>query len=200
MRERVRALLDLGLGHREVADRLGVVKSTVAFHARRLDLPADPRFAKRYDWRIIQTAYDRGLSRKECMERFGFSAYAWSDAVKRGAIVPRPVAMPIEDLLVVGRRTSRTHLKHRLLREGLKENRCEDCGLTTWRGKPFSMQLHHINGNGRDNRLENIAFLCANCHAQTNSYGGKGGHRRFGVELKLVEPSDGGPEDDEEAA
>ncbi|MBM3667035.1 MAG: HNH endonuclease [Actinobacteria bacterium] len=194
MREQVRALLDQGLEYQEVASRLGVVKSTVAFHARRLHLPADPRFAKRYDWQAVQIAYDGGLSRTECMERFGFSAYAWTDAVKRGAIVPRPVAMPIADLLVVGRRTSRGHLKHRLVKEGLKENRCEECGITEWRGKPFNMQLHHINGVGDDNRLENLALLCANCHAQTDTWGGRNGSRRREAELRLVE------EEDEDAA
>jgi hypothetical protein len=160
MRERVRALLDAGIGHREAAERLGVCKSTVAYHARRLDVPAD----------------------------FGFSADAWNLAVRRGAIVARPVAMPIEELLVVGRPTSRAHLKQRLIKEGLKENRCEECGLTTWRGKPFSMQLHHINGDGRDNRLENLAFLCADCHAQTDTYGGRNGHRRRRAQLKVVPP------------
>jgi 5-methylcytosine-specific restriction endonuclease McrA len=42
------------------------------------------------------------------------------------------------------------------------------------------MQLHHINGDGSDNRLENIIFLCANCHSQTDTYGGRNGHRRPG--------------------
>lgn len=87
--------------------------------------------------------------------------------------------MPIEQLLVDGRaQTNRYHLKTRLLAEGIKENRCEICSLTEWRGKPLSMQLHHMNGRGKDNRLENIAFRCPNCHAQTETYGGRNGHRR----------------------
>ena len=48
-----------------------------------------------------------------------------------------------------GRRRSRHHLKWRLLREGLKENRCEECGITEWRDKPLNMALHHVNGDGR---------------------------------------------------
>jgi 5-methylcytosine-specific restriction endonuclease McrA len=42
----------------------------------------------------------------------------------------------------------------------------------------LSMQLHHVNGNGSDNRLENIIFLCGNCHSQTDTYGAKNGRRR----------------------
>ncbi len=80
------------------------------------------------------------------------------------------------------------HLKGRLLKEGLKENRCEECGLTEWRGKPLSMALHHVNGNGEDNRLHNLSFLCPNCHAQTPNYGGRGGSRKG--RLKLVKEDD----------
>ena len=104
--------------------------------------------------------------------------------------------MPIEKLLVPGRRTSRTHLKARLLREGLKNNRWEICGISTWRGRPLSMQFHHINGDGSDNRLENIQFLCANCHSQTDTYGGRSGHRKPERHLKLVEPVDEIDEED----
>jgi HNH endonuclease len=92
--------------------------------------------------------------------------------------VPRPHKMSWNELLVVGRRTNRSHLKLRLLREGLKENRCERCGISEWQGKPLSMQLHHINGDGLDNRLENLELICANCHSQTDTYGGRNGHRR----------------------
>jgi hypothetical protein len=86
--------------------------------------------------------------------------------------------LPIETLLVVGRRTSRSHLKGRLLKEGLKQNRCERCGIDEWLGKPLNMQLHHINGDGSDNRLRNIELICANCHSQTDTYGGRNGHRK----------------------
>ena len=85
------------------------------------------------------------------------------------------------ELLVAGPKRSRGHLKVRLLRAGLKENRCEECGITEWRAKPLNMALHHINGDGNDNRLENIRFLCPNCHAQTPNYGGRNGHRKAPV-------------------
>ena len=35
------------------------------------------------------------------------------------------------------------------------------------------MELHHINGNHNDNRLENLQLLCPNCHAYTDNYRGK---------------------------
>jgi 5-methylcytosine-specific restriction endonuclease McrA len=196
MRERVRRLFEAGKSQREIAAILGVGKSTVAFHVRNLDVPPDPRFARRFDWPAIRAAYESGLSMRECMTRFGFSADAWHKAAKRGEIVPRPTAMPIEELLVADRpQTSRTHLKQRLVKEGLKDNRCERCGLTSWLGGPLSMQLHHINGDGKDNRFENIQFLCANCHSQTGTYGGRNGHRAARGHLRLVLPPEDEPEE-----
>lgn len=171
-------LLRSGHSQAETCRRLGVTKGTVAYHARRLGIPADDKCARRYDWHEVQAAHDAGLSMRECVARFGFCAASWAQAVARGSLVPKPVAMPIETLLVVGRRTNRSHLKSRLLKEGLKENRCEECGITEWRGEPLSMALHHVNGDGIDNRLENIRFVCPNSHAQTPNYGGRNGHRR----------------------
>ena len=178
-RELVGKLLAEGKSYNVIAKELGLTKPTVAYHARRLGIPADEKASRRYDWKAIQRLYDSGASVRDCAREFGFCLASWHGAVKRGAVVPRPAAMPIEELLVVGRKvTNRSHLKARLLKEGLKENRCEKCGITEWVGKPLSMQLHHINGDGQDNRLENIIFLCGNCHSQTDTYGGRNGHRR----------------------
>jgi HNH endonuclease len=128
------------------------------------------RFACRYDWPAVQEYYEQGHPKRECQQRFGFSAWAWSYAVKRGAIVPKPVAMPLADLLIVGPR-SRINIKQRLLAAGVKEKRCEECGVSEWRNKPLSLSLHHVNGDGRDNRLQNLALLCPNCHSQTPNFG-----------------------------
>lgn len=177
-REAVRRLRGAGLSQAEIARELGLTKSTVAYHFRTLGVVPDERFSRRYDWEEIQRAYDSGLSVRQCAKRYGFTSATWHQAVQRGDVRARPRAMPIERLLVADRpATNRSHLKLRLLAEGLKENRCEQCGLTQWEGKALNMQLHHVNGDGKDNRLENIVFLCPNCHAQTDSWGGRNGRR-----------------------
>lgn len=60
-----------------------------------------------------------------------------------------------------------------LIHSGYKENKCECCGISEWNNKPITLQLHHINGNPRDNALENLQVLCPNCHTQTDNYGSK---------------------------
>ena len=64
-------------------------------------------------------------------------------------------------------------LKLRLFKEGLKEKRCECCGLHMWQGREIPLELHHINGIKDDLRLENLQILCPNCHAMTDNYRGR---------------------------
>lgn len=169
----MRALLAQGMTGADIARELGLSKSAICYHRRRLGEEIDERCNRRYDWPAVQRYYDEGHSISDCQLHFGFARTTFTDAVKRGAIVTRPQTAPLELYLVRGRRTNRTHLKGRLLSAGLKDNRCEECGLTSWRGVPLSMALHHVNGNGDDNRLENLRLLCPNCHAQTPNFSGR---------------------------
>lgn len=132
--------------------------------------PPAVEFARRYDWEAINEYYESGHSMTECMALFGFSRHAWWDAIRRGAITPRPRAEAIETVLSRGRRRNRQHVKSRLIAAGLKQLRCERCGLSEWRGKPLSLELHHVNGDGLDNTLENLLLLCPNCHSQTDTW------------------------------
>ena len=60
--------------------------------------------------------------------------------------------------------------KEFVLNHKLKQYKCEICGISEWLGNPITLQLHHINGNPLDDRLENLQILCPNCHSQTDSY------------------------------
>lgn len=177
-RRAVEKLLAEGLPGAEIARRLGISKPTVCFHLRVLGVPPAVEFAKRYDWDAIRAHYERGHSMTECMSLFGFSRNAWWDAVRRGVVSPRPRLEPLEDVLRSGRRRDRGHVKLRLLDAGLKAPLCERCGLSEWRSKPLALELHHLNGDGLDNRLENLELLCPNCHSQTDTWGGKNRGRR----------------------
>jgi DNA-binding CsgD family transcriptional regulator/5-methylcytosine-specific restriction endonuclease McrA len=172
-KERVKALLLAGHSVTEVARHLGVSKPTVCFHKKSLGIESDSRFSRRYDWAEIRGHYEQGHSMRECQAAYGFSGAAWSDAVARGDIQPRPRAEDQRDVFAYGAKRNRFHLKWRLLKDGLRTAVCEECGLVEWRGRPLSLELHHVNGDGRDNRLENLQLLCPNCHSQTDNWGGK---------------------------
>jgi hypothetical protein len=169
----VERLLGRGLTLTQIAAELRISKPTVCFHMRRLGIPVQSAAGRRYDWSQIRAYYDAGHSIAECRRHFGFSRDAWADAVARGDIEPRPRLEPLEDVLASGRRRSRSHVKLRLLMAGLKGNSCDLCGLTEWRSRPISLELHHVNGDGLDNRVENLQLLCPNCHSQTDTWGGR---------------------------
>ena len=79
-----------------------------------------------------------------------------------------------ESLFVIGKDISNQTLRKYLLAYNLLEYKCSECGCDgTWRGKILALQLHHKNGNHLDNTLTNLTFLCPNCHAVTDSFGGK---------------------------
>ncbi|HEX8975952.1 MAG TPA: helix-turn-helix domain-containing protein [Solirubrobacteraceae bacterium] len=177
-RRRVKDLIEQGLTQAEIAAALGVSRPTVCFHMRSLGVQARPDFARRYNWTEIAAFYEAGHSLTDCRRKFGFSRSAWADAIRRGAIKPRPRSEPIGQILANGRRRNRSHVKSRLLMAELKGSRCEECGLSSWRSSPISLELHHINGDGNDNRLENLQLLCPNCHSQTANWGGRNKTRR----------------------
>jgi DNA-binding CsgD family transcriptional regulator/5-methylcytosine-specific restriction endonuclease McrA len=176
-RERVALLLSEGRSKGEIARVLGVSKSTVSYHARRLGAPVDSRGARRYDWRAVQRFYDDGHTVRECQAHFGFSLHSWHAAVKRKAITARPHAMPLDELLVSGVYRGRFNLKARLVSTGVKMNHCETCGIDAWLGRPLTLTLHHVNGDRNDHRLENLQLLCPNCHSQTDTFAGRNGRR-----------------------
>lgn len=86
--------------------------------------------------------------------------------------------VPSSEYLGTDKIISSYKLKEKLIKEGIKENKCEICGITEWMGKPIVCQLHHINGDNSDNRLENLQMLCPNCHSQTENYCGNSNNKQ----------------------
>lgn len=116
------------------------------------------------NYRIIKNAakkYDIDLSH--------FTGRGWNVGLK---FIPKP-KQDIENILVENSTYQSYKLKNRLLNEGFKEYICEKCKRTEWEGEPIPLELHHINGDNTDNRLENLQLLCPNCHALTDNYRGR---------------------------
>lgn len=99
-----------------------------------------------------------------------FTGRAWNQG-KRYRMINKPKSL--EEILKENSPYQSFKLKERLLESGLKERKCECCNNTEWLGKPIKLELHHINGNHDDNRLENLQLLCPNCHSYTDTYRGK---------------------------
>lgn len=80
----------------------------------------------------------------------------------------------LDDILLGKHPTYGTNkLRIRLIKEGVKEHRCECCKSTEWNGLKIPLELNHIDGNNKNHKISNLELLCPNCHAQTSTYRGK---------------------------
>lgn len=167
----VQQLYDQGFRAEQCREHFGITYFAWSMAIRLRKLHATPASPHRYEWATVQAYYDEGNSFYACMRRFGFCRASWHKAVKRGEIRPRPLGRPLAELLASSNSNSRTNIKRRLIRAGLLENRCEECGLGDWLGERLTIQIDHINGVKDDYRLENLRMLCPNCHSQTSTHG-----------------------------
>lgn len=98
-----------------------------------------------------------------------FTGQGWNVGLK---FKPR-ISKSLDLILTENSTYQSCKLLKRLIIEGKKEKKCECCGSIKWNGREIPLELHHINGNRTDNRLENLQVLCPNCHALTDNYRGK---------------------------
>lgn len=93
--------------------------------------------------------------------------------------------MSLEEILVKNSPYKSTKaLKDRLIKEGLLENKCVKCNVgPVWQGEPLSLELDHIDGDNKNNEIENLRILCPNCHSQTETFGGKNVKKQKKVHL-----------------
>jgi hypothetical protein len=89
----------------------------------------------------------------------------------RGLDTPR---ISLDKILVKNSDFQSHKLKKRLFSIGLKSIKCEECG---WAKKSddgrIPLELDHINGDRRDNRLDNLRVLCPNCHSLKPTHRGR---------------------------
>lgn len=149
-------------------------------------------FVPRYSESDARHAVRASLSYAETLRKLGLCATGGNSRTLRTWIErwgiptdhfdPRAAQMkglklspqPLAEIMVERSTYSRSHLKERLYREGLKEPCCELCGQgELWCGRPMGLILDHINGVRDDHRLDNLRIVCPNCAATLDTHCGR---------------------------
>ena len=79
----------------------------------------------------------------------------------KGTNTYKPALYYIENQIPI----ASTKLREKIIKDGLKKDECELCGISMWQGKKLPLELHHKNNNHFDNSLSNLIILCPNCHS-----------------------------------
>ncbi len=99
-----------------------------------------------------------------------FKGKLWS----KGEKLPFKPRVDLKSILISNSNFQSYKLKLRLLREGLKQELCETCG---WCQRSLDgripLELDHIDGDHKNNTLDNLRVLCPNCHSLQSTHRGR---------------------------
>lgn len=198
-RDKILELRSNGLSYRKISEALNCAKSTVAFYCNKKRYDPEKEIKKEaakleYE-KIVCEAVAKCQNINQVCKYLGKKATNTNYRVVDSVIkkynldtshfcvdyTKKNIHNPYtrEEIFVKDSPVCPYKAKLALFKYGLKEWKCEKCGRTEWEGEEIPLQIHHINGNNRDNRLENLQVLCPNCHAQTDTYCGKKKRRNF---------------------
>lgn len=172
---------------RGAAKLLGTSPTNLGYWMRKLEIkPLTTRRSNSepaWNREELAAAVEGAISKREVLQRLGRrdtgSIYTTLHraAEMHGIVLPdgtRKVGgsqprMSAAEVFVDGVARHRQTLLWHLVHSAGRPYECE-CGNTgEWLGKPLCLEIDHVNGNHRDNRLENLRFLCPNCHSQAET-------------------------------
>lgn len=87
---------------------------------------------------------------------------------------PRKINWTDEEIFCEDSKVSQGTLRRVFKEREFVSYKCNICGLEPfWNGKPLVLTLDHKNGKNKDNRIENLQWICPNCDRQSDTYGMK---------------------------
>jgi hypothetical protein len=182
-------LLKEGLSLRQISKKTNKSLTTIRYWADKYGLKPKKYYHK-WSFEELKPLIESSNSKAEVLEKMGltlkagnyrtlkryFDLYGIDNDLYKGN--PRRNVTKVKysdsEIFCENSQYNSGHLKNRVLRSNLLEYKCVSCGNTgEWMGGKLILQIDHINGINNDNRIENLRFLCPNCHSQTETYAGK---------------------------
>lgn len=186
LEERIKA----GVSMHKIAKEVGVGVTTVRYWVGKHGLKIERYSRDIWDADRLRAAAEGATSKREVIRRLGLrdsgSIYTQLDkmAKKFGVTLPEydwsagtaarlaATRTPewIESKFQPGSGAARSTLRRYMLSYFNIEYVCSGCLLDKWLGNEITLQVDHIDGDFKNNVIENLRFLCPNCHSQTETY------------------------------
>lgn len=105
-----------------------------------------------------------------------FTGQQWNKGktMKNDSRIPSAEKYNIEDIFIPNSPVTQKVIRGYVERHHLLEYKCQNCGCDGhWQEGQIALQIHHINGDNKNHSLNNLQYLCPNCHALTDTYAGR---------------------------
>lgn len=125
-------------------------------------------------------------SYKDCLQNLGYASNSGSSTNKLKQKIEAlqidtshftsnaPIARSVENIFIENSTASQKVLRQWYLKGQYSPYKCAICGQEPfWNGKELTLILDHINGYNKDDRLENLRWVCPNCNYQLETTNGK---------------------------
>ena len=103
-----------------------------------------------------------------------FTGQRWQAAPSYTPRIGSKEKYTIEEVFTKNSVISQKVMRGYVQRHNLIPYKCANCGCDGhWLDGEIALELDHIDGDNTNHSLENLRYLCPNCHALTETYRGK---------------------------